>query len=221
MAEAALRADSRGAWACAASIATTARSRRIGSTTRMETSIVCRRAAYVMPSVSRAVASCATLLLALAVAACGGSSSTGSGGKQRLSIATGGTGGVFYPYGGGIAKVITEHVPNVEATAEVTAASVDNLKFLKQGTSDIAFTMADTAQDAAMGTDAFTDFGAVPARTLAVLYSSYVHLVTLAGNGITARRRSARARGVDWRGGIRHHGARVSYPARRRPRPLP
>ena len=138
-----------------------------------------------MPSVNRAIASFATALLALIVAACGGSSSTGSNGMQRLSIATGGTGGVFYPYGGGIAKVITEYVPNVEATAEVTAASVDNLKFLKQGTSDLAFTMADTAQDAALGTDAFSDFGTVPARTLAVLYSSYVHLVTLEGNGVT------------------------------------
>jgi hypothetical protein len=91
---------------------------------------------------------------------------------------------VFYPYGGGIAKVISEHVPNVEATAEVTAASVDNLKFLRQGASDIAFTMADTAQDAVLARDAFSDFGAVPARTLAVLYSSYVHLVTREGSGI-------------------------------------
>src|SRR6187551_1253760 len=85
----------------------------------------------------------------------------------RLSIATGGTGGVFYPYGGGIAKVITEHLPNTEATAEVTAASVDNLKFLKQGNSDLAFTMADMAQDAVTGRDVFSDFGRVPVRTLA------------------------------------------------------
>ena len=102
------------------------------------------------------------------------------GGKRRLSIATGGTGGVFYPYGGGIAKVITENLPDVEATAEVTAASVDNLKFLKQGTSDLAFTMADTAQDAVLAREGFKEFGAVPVRTLAVLYSSYAHLVTLA-----------------------------------------
>jgi TRAP transporter TAXI family solute receptor len=104
--------------------------------------------------------------------------------KRRLSIATGGTGGVFYPYGGGIAKVITEHLENVEATAEVTAASVDNLKFLKQGTSDLAFTMADTAQDALLARDVFSDFGEVPVRTLAVLYSSYSHLVTTASSGI-------------------------------------
>ena len=120
----------------------------------------------------------------VAIAACGSSASP-SGGRQRLSIATGGTGGVFYPYGGGIAKVISENIENVEATAEVTAASVDNLKFIKQGTSDLAFTMADTAQDALLARDVFADFGAVPARTLAVLYSSYVHVVTLAGSGIT------------------------------------
>ena len=45
-----------------------------------------------------------------------------------LSIATGGTGGVYYPYGGGLAKVLNENLPGVRATAEVTSASVDNLK---------------------------------------------------------------------------------------------
>jgi TRAP transporter TAXI family solute receptor len=122
------------------------------------------------------------LLVALSACAPGGSS---GGGKRRLSIATGGTGGVFYPYGGGIAKIITEGLPNVEATAEVTAASIDNLKFIKQGTSDLAFTMSDAAQDAVLARDEFKGFGAIPLRTLAVLYSSYTHLVTLADSGIT------------------------------------
>jgi TRAP transporter TAXI family solute receptor len=123
--------------------------------------------------------------LVIVVAACGSSGNGGSGGTRRLSIATGGTGGVFYPYGGGIAKVLTEHLPNTEVTAEVTAASVDNLKFIKQGTSDLAFTMADIAADAAAGRDVFKDFGAVPVRLIAVLYPSYTHLVTLASSGIT------------------------------------
>jgi uncharacterized protein len=124
-------------------------------------------------------------IAAFALAACSGGSTSSSHAKQRLSIATGGTGGVFYPYGGGIAKVISESLPGVEATAEVTAASVDNLKFIKQGTSDIAFTMADTAQDALQGKEGFDGVGAVPVRALAVLYSSYVHLVTLEGSGIS------------------------------------
>ena len=86
------------------------------------------------------------------VAACNPpSGGGGAGGIKRLSIATGGTGGVYYPYGGGIAKIISENLEGVQATAEATAASVDNLKFLRDGRSDIAFRMADTVDDAANG----------------------------------------------------------------------
>jgi TRAP transporter TAXI family solute receptor len=106
------------------------------------------------------------------------------GAKRRLSVATGGTGGVYYPYGGGVAKIISESVRNVEATAEVTSASVDNLKFLRDGKADIAFTLADTLDDAYKGEAAFKEFGKVPAHALAVLYANYTHVVTLADKGI-------------------------------------
>jgi TRAP transporter TAXI family solute receptor len=115
----------------------------------------------------------------LAASACG----PGGAGKTRLSIATGGTGGVFYPYGGGIAKIITEHVPNVEATAEVTAASVDNLKFLRDRKTDLAFTTGDVLADAVNGNDAFAGTK-LPLRTLAVLYVNYTQVVTLASSPI-------------------------------------
>jgi TRAP transporter TAXI family solute receptor len=104
--------------------------------------------------------------------------------KLRLSIATGGTGGVFYPYGGGIAKVITQYVPNVEATAEVTAASVDNLKFLRDHKADLAFTTADTLADAVNGRDVF-EGTKLPLRALAVLYVNYTQVVTLGSSPIT------------------------------------
>jgi TRAP transporter TAXI family solute receptor len=106
------------------------------------------------------------------------------GGKRRISIATGGTGGVYYVYGGGLAKVIGENVPNVEATAEVTSASADNLKFLHEGKADVAFTLADTLDDAYKGQAAFKEFGKVAARGLAVLYTNYTHAVTLDDKGI-------------------------------------
>ena len=122
-------------------------------------------------------------LLAL-MAACNPQGSAGKNGAiTRLSIATGGTGGVFYPYGGGIAKVIGEHIPGVEATAEVTAASVDNLKFLRDRKADLAFTTADTLADALNGTGAFKD-SKLPIRTVAVLYKNYTHVVTLASSAI-------------------------------------
>jgi uncharacterized protein len=106
-----------------------------------------------------------------------------SGAKKRLSIATGGTGGVYYPYGGGIAKIITGHIPNVEATAEVTAASVDNLKFIRDRKADIAFTTADTLADGVNGTGAFKD-SKLPIRTIASLYKNYTHVITLASHPV-------------------------------------
>ncbi len=107
-----------------------------------------------------------------------------AGSRVHLSIATGGTGGVWYPYGGGLAHVIGRHVRNVDATAEVTAASVDNLRFLRQGSADIAFTMADALADAAAGRGPFARDGAIPARAIASLYTNYMHLIARADRGI-------------------------------------
>jgi uncharacterized protein len=115
-------------------------------------------------------------LIVLLFAACGPQGN--GGGKVRLSIATGGTGGVYYPYGGGIAKVISENIPNVDATAEVTAASVDNLKFLRDQKADIAFTTADTLFDAVQGRGVF-EGNKLPIRALASLYENYTQVVTL------------------------------------------
>src|SRR5689334_18799109 len=74
---------------------------------------------------------------------------------QRISITTGGTGGVYYPLGGGMANVLSKNVPGLQATAEVTGGSVDNLKLLGAGKTDVAFSMVDAAHDAAQGVDKF------------------------------------------------------------------
>jgi TRAP transporter TAXI family solute receptor len=101
----------------------------------------------------------------------------------RLSIGTGGTGGVYYPMGGGMAAVLSKHVPGWEATAEVTGASVANLQLIGQGKQDIGFTMADAAYDAVSGLSKFKD-RKVEARTLIVLYPNKMHVVTTEGSGI-------------------------------------
>lgn len=133
----------------------------------------------------RRAALAAAVAIALGAAACGGPGSGGSSGLTvRLSIATGGTGGVYYPYGGGIAKVISDNIDGVEATAEVTAGTVDNLKFIGNRSADIAFALADSLDDAANQRGAFADFGAVPMRALAVLYDNYNHLISVTSTGI-------------------------------------
>ena len=102
---------------------------------------------------------------------------------QNISIATGGTGGVYYPLGGGVAAVLSKYVPGMQATAEVTGGSVDNLKLVGSGKPYVAFTMADAAQDAAKGEDKFKG-NKVAVKTLMILYPNRMHVVSVEGRGV-------------------------------------
>ena len=113
------------------------------------------------------------LLLALA----------GAAQAQNLSIATGGTGGVYYPLGGGMAAVLSKYVPGMQATAEVTGGSVANLQLISTGKPYIGLTMADATLDAYKGQDKFTG-KPVAVRTLMILYPNRMHVVSIEGTGI-------------------------------------
>jgi uncharacterized protein len=103
--------------------------------------------------------------------------------QKAITIGTGGTGGVYYPLGGGLANLLTKYLPGVQATAEVTGGSVDNLKLIGSGQSEIGFSMADAALDAAKGQDKFKA-AKVPLQTLMVLYANRMHIATVEGTGI-------------------------------------
>ena len=105
---------------------------------------------------------------------------------QELSIATGGTGGVYFPYGGGLAEVISNHVDGASASAEVTGASVENVALIARGDSDIAIALADTVYGAFTGTGAFEGRQVGELRALASIYPNAVQIVTLAGSGISS-----------------------------------
>src|SRR5687768_5766231 len=103
----------------------------------------------------------------------------------NLSIATGGTGGVYYPLGGGMANVLSKHVPGMQATAEVTGGSVANLQLIATGKPYIALSMTDAAQDAMKGVDKF-EGKPVPVRTLMILYPNRMHVVSIEGTGVNS-----------------------------------
>ena len=103
--------------------------------------------------------------------------------KVNISIATGGTGGVYYPMGGGMAAALSKHVPGMEATAEVTGGSVDNLKLIGSGKPYIALAMVDATLDAYKGEGKFAG-NKVPVRTLMILYPNRMHVVSVEGRGI-------------------------------------
>jgi uncharacterized protein len=105
-------------------------------------------------------------------------------GPVRLVVATGGTGGVFFPYGSGIARILQEKMPNTQATGEVTGGSVDNMKLINKKEADLALSTTDSAYEATQGIGVYKDVGKVNAKTIATLYTSFVHVVALEDAGI-------------------------------------
>src|SRR5260221_6004303 len=97
-------------------------------------------------------------IVALCAIACGAYA-------QNISIATGGTGGVYYPLGGGMAAVLSKYVSGLHATAEVTGGSVANLQLIGTGKPYIAMTMVDAGLDALKCQDKVTGKTG-PLRTL-------------------------------------------------------
>lgn len=120
----------------------------------------------------KTIALAATLLAAPAMA------------QQQLSVATGGTGGVYYPMGGGLAEVINNHVDGYSATAEVTGASVENMGLIATGDADLAIGLADTVQQAYSGTGRFEGQQLPMIRAVGSLYANMVQIVTTADSGI-------------------------------------
>jgi TRAP transporter TAXI family solute receptor len=129
----------------------------------------------------------------LVLAACGGGDSGEGGGggggepaaeerNENLTFATGGTGGVYYPYGGGIANVISAELPGVVVTVQQTNASVDNMKLLESDQAQLALALGDVVSDAVNGENTFTE--PIDVCSLGNLYNNFVHFFTTADTGI-------------------------------------
>jgi TRAP transporter TAXI family solute receptor len=121
--------------------------------------------------------------LALGAAALALPSLARAQGSQQMSIATGTTGGVYYPLGGALANYLSRGIPGMSATAEVTGGSVANFQLLGAGRVGMLFGQVDAAVDAIRGAGPFRG-RTVPARAIAVLYTNRMQVVTTAATGI-------------------------------------
>jgi len=101
-----------------------------------------------------------------------------------ISIGTGGTGGIYYPYGGGVAEVWSKHVPDVKAVAEVTGASVENVKLAHKGETVVGEVMGDVAVAGYSGEGKFKG-KKHDILSLAIMYPNLLQIVTLKSSGIT------------------------------------
>ncbi len=102
-----------------------------------------------------------------------------------VSIGTGGTGGIYYPYGGGVAEIWSKYVPGVKAVAEVTGASVENVKLAHKGETVIGEVMGDVA---VAGFQGLSKFKGKKHKILgmAIMYPNLLQVVTLKKSGITS-----------------------------------
>ncbi len=101
-----------------------------------------------------------------------------------IGIGTGGTGGIYYPYGGGVAEIWSKHVPNVKAVAEVTGASVENVRLAHQGETVIGEVMGDVAEAGYHGLSKFKG-EKQNILSMAIMYPNLLQIVTLKNSGIT------------------------------------
>ena len=101
-----------------------------------------------------------------------------------ISIGTGGTGGIYYPYGGGVAEIWSKNVKGVKAVAEVTGASVENVKLAHKGETVIGEVMGDVA---VAGYNGLSKFKGKKHNILsmAIMYPNLLQVATLKKSGIT------------------------------------
>ncbi|MFD1017692.1 TAXI family TRAP transporter solute-binding subunit [Thalassobacillus hwangdonensis] len=131
------------------------------------------------------------LTLSMFLAACGGGEAggdeggeEGGDGQQFVNILTGGAQGTYYPLGGTFAQVLNDNLDNVDANATSTGASVENMKKLRDGDGEIAFTQTDIASYAANGELMFEGEAMDSIKAIGTLYPETIQIVTTKDSGI-------------------------------------
>lgn len=103
-------------------------------------------------------------------------------GEERVSIGTGGTGGLFYVIGAGMAEVLNQHMPDTSARAEVTGASVENIRRVAAGQMTFGFSSSSTLYEASVGEGPFEE--PLDVAAIAYLYPAVLQVATIADTGI-------------------------------------
>lgn len=105
--------------------------------------------------------------------------------QDRISIGTGGTGGLFYVIGAGMAESLNNNMDDATARAEVTGASVENIRRVSAGQMEMGLSSSSTLYEATVGEGPF-DGNPVNVQAIAYLYPAVLQVATVEGTGITS-----------------------------------
>ena len=122
------------------------------------------------------------LALLLTLTACGSSpSGDGAGGESvqdfYVKIATGQSGGTYYPVGIALAQVYSDKIPGCISSAMATGGSVDNVGLLRTDEAQMAMIMSTTARSAYEGTDSFEGNSSSDLRSLCALWENNCQII--------------------------------------------
>ncbi len=112
----------------------------------------------------------AAVLAALLVTSCAPA-------KKNYIIATGGTSGTYYPFGGALANIWNTKIENMNVTAQSTGASAENLRLISNGDAEFATVQNDVMDYAYKGTDMFAG---KPLPNLSVMGTMYEEVIQIA-----------------------------------------
>ncbi|MDH4265252.1 MAG: TAXI family TRAP transporter solute-binding subunit [Deltaproteobacteria bacterium] len=104
--------------------------------------------------------------------------------KKFFAIATGGTGGTYYPLGGALAQALSSKIPNLIVTAQSANASTANLNLIAKHDIESAFVQNNTAYQAYKGIDQFAGKPVKNVRGIATLYPEVIQIVLLKSAGV-------------------------------------
>ncbi len=104
--------------------------------------------------------------------------------KKDYILATGGTGGTYYPFGGAIANIWNTKIENMNVTAQATGASAENLRLINKGEAEYAIVQNDVMDYAYNGKDLFAGEKLENIMTIGTLYPEVVQIAVSKDSGI-------------------------------------
>lgn len=109
---------------------------------------------------------------------------TSCGEKKNYILATGGTSGTYYPFGGAIANIWNTKIENMNVTAQATGASAENLRLISNGDAEYAIVQNDVMDYANNGSDMFEGKKIENLASVGTLYPEVVQIAASKNSGI-------------------------------------
>ena len=101
----------------------------------------------------------------------------------KLILATGGTAGTYYPFGGAMAKIWNSKIPGMNVTAQTTGASAENIRLINRKEAELALVQSDILDFAYQGKETFKE-KITSVSAIAVLYPEIIQIVVRAESPI-------------------------------------